>query len=365
MALLTPAIARGGDEEARKHIIRGTAAIESARSADELSVAVEEFKKATELAPNMAVAWYNLGSVQAKTGELKEAIASYQRYVELAPQAPDAQRIRDEIVKLEFRLEQTEKVKSRAGTWITEDGIPFRIAIDGNKMSLVNPGYPVGKDEVESAYTLVGNVPVTASVMMKFFLSLQGRKITGVWSRTGFTADKCPIPEDGGEVTGELNDAGHDMTLRYARTRYRASTQLSLLTDDFCREVVAADKSDVERKFFGPLPKGGIGAYLDGIRAYWPGGFSAIVFGWSGHLAIYGLQESSQAYKAGLRNGDEILTINDKTVAKLSVVEALQTLRGEPGSQVALTVMRDKKAEAPIRIRMYRVLIPDDQITVN
>jgi tetratricopeptide (TPR) repeat protein len=365
MALLFPANSWGSDDEARKHILRGTAAIEAARSIDELSVAVEEFKKATELAPDMAAAWYNLGSVQAKTGELKDAIASYQRYVTLAPQAADAQKVKDEIVKLEFRLELAEKVKSRAGTWITEDGTPFRLSLDGNRMTLVNPGYPVGKDEVDSAYTLVGNVPVSASVTMKYVLSLQGRKITGVWSRTGFSADKCPIPEDGGEVTGELNDADHAMTLKYTRTKYRASTQLSILTDDYCREVVAVDKSEVEKKLFGPLPNGGIGASLGGIHAYWPGGFSAVVFGWSGHLVVYGLQEGSPAYKAGLRNEDEILTINDKPVAKLSVVEALQTLRGEPGSQVALTVIRDKNAEAPIRVRVYRVRIPDDQISVN
>lgn len=365
MALLVPAAVRASDEEARKHIIRGTAAIESARSTDELSVAVEEFKKATELAPDMAVAWYNLGSVQAKTGELKDAIASYQRYIALAPQAPDVQRIKDEIVKLEFRLELAEKVKSRAGTWLEEDGTPYRLTLEGNRMTLFTTVYQPTAADVESSYTLVGKIPVSASVTARFTLSVQGRKITGVWSRAAFTADKCSIPEDGGEVTGELNDADHTMTLKYVRTKYRASTQMSLLTDDYCREVVPADKSDVEKKFFGPLANGGIGAFLDGIHAYWPGGFSAVVYGWSGHLVVYGLTETSPAYIAGLRNKDEILSINDVPVSTLTAVQAIQKLRGEPGSQVQLMVMRNKKADAPIRVRMYRIRIADEQITVN
>ena len=92
MGLASPVFAQNSDEEARKYLVRGMAAIEMAKSEDDLTIAVAEFKKATEIAPDMAAAWYNLGSVQSKTGQINDAIASYRRYLTLAPQAEDARR---------------------------------------------------------------------------------------------------------------------------------------------------------------------------------------------------------------------------------------------------------------------------------
>ena len=59
-------------------------------SADDLALAADEFRKATEIAPDMAAAWYNLGAVLAKTGPVDEAMAAYRRYLALSPGAADA-----------------------------------------------------------------------------------------------------------------------------------------------------------------------------------------------------------------------------------------------------------------------------------
>ena len=124
------------DDLARKHIIRGAAAIEMARSEADLTKAASEFGQAAGYAPNMAAAWYNLGSVQAKIGQLKEAIESYGKYVALAPNADDARRIKDEIVKLEYRLEQAQSFKSMSGYWISQTGTLYRVDVDGGKLTL-------------------------------------------------------------------------------------------------------------------------------------------------------------------------------------------------------------------------------------
>jgi tetratricopeptide (TPR) repeat protein len=108
MGLMAPAFGQNTDEEARKYLVRGMAAIEMAKSEAGFAAAATEFKKATELAPTMAAAWYNLGSVQSKMGQLKDAIASYRRYVILAPKADDARLVNDEIIKLEYKLERAE-----------------------------------------------------------------------------------------------------------------------------------------------------------------------------------------------------------------------------------------------------------------
>jgi len=178
IGLAAPVFGQNSDEEARKYLVRGMAAIEMAKSEDDLAIAVAEFKKATEIAPDMAAAWYNLGSVQSKTGQINDAIASYRRYLKLAPQAEDARRISDEIIKLEFRQEQAIKVKSRAGTWVTEDGTSFRLALDGNRMTLVTGEYFVTDAEAESTYPIAGKIPITTPLTMKYNLALQGNKVS-------------------------------------------------------------------------------------------------------------------------------------------------------------------------------------------
>lgn len=107
IALATlPALADEGVADARRHMVRGIAAIEMAKNSGELTLAADEFRRATELDPTISSAWYNLGSVQAKLEKFDEAIQSYKRYLLLVPKAEDAQKVQDEIIKLEFRQEQ-------------------------------------------------------------------------------------------------------------------------------------------------------------------------------------------------------------------------------------------------------------------
>ena len=347
--------------DARRHLVRGIAAVEMAKSDADLALAVDEFRKATVIAPNLAEAWFNLGRVQAKMGDYAGAIDSYKRYLVLAPSGVDADKVRDEIIKMEFKNEQAVKVKSRAGVWIAEDGAIFRLTLDGNRMTLVTGGHYLTDAEVTSTYSLVGGVPVRKFTSLRYILELQGSKVTGTWTRPAVNVEKCAVPEDGGEVSGELKDADRMLTLWYTRTKYRASTTMGILTDDFCGEVVAVEKKAIEKKFYGPLPKGGIGTSLGGVHEYWPGGFSAIIFGWSGHLVVAATMDGSPAKTAGLLAGDEIIAIDHSAVKDLSAAEALRRIRGEPGSEVSLSIMRDKSGNL-IPVRLKRVAISDDQL---
>ncbi len=56
--------ATGTEDDARRHFIRGMAALEIAKTKDDLVLAIDEFSMATEISPKMAVAWYNLGKAQ-------------------------------------------------------------------------------------------------------------------------------------------------------------------------------------------------------------------------------------------------------------------------------------------------------------
>lgn len=92
--------------EATKYFNRGLAAVEMATVPADYDGAIEEFMKAQALAPGWPDVYYNLGVVQEKAGKFKEAADSLNRFLQLAPNAPDAQSIRNLITRLEFKAEQ-------------------------------------------------------------------------------------------------------------------------------------------------------------------------------------------------------------------------------------------------------------------
>ena len=251
MGLAAPVFSQSPEDEARKYFVRGQAAAEMAKSEAGLANAVAEFKKAIEIAPNIAAIWYNLALVQAKTGQIKDAIGSYRKYLALAPQAEDAGKIRDEIIKLEYRMEQSEKMKSYSGTWIGEDGQPYKMSVlDGNRMILETRDYQIPVTELHSNYPQ-NRGPLKRNIKLKYSFELQGNRITGTWHRDKFNDYLCQIPEDGGELTGELRESVYprSLTLRYTFTQYWAVMKLFLIGDEYCREVDAGEKKQAEKKF--------------------------------------------------------------------------------------------------------------------
>ncbi len=332
--------ATGTPEDARNHMLRGMAAIEMAKSPGDLEVAEDEFRMATEIAPQMAVAWFNLGKAQTQVGHYAAAIESYRQYLTLAPGAKDAQTVRDEIVKLEFRQELIAKAQGRAGTWVGGDGTFYELAVAGNRLTLTTDSRLVPKDEVRSTYSLVGTVPITNPAHAEYQLSLQGNHLSGIWNRGPVTADKCTVPQDTSEATGELDDTEHKMVLHHDRTSYEASTQMSLLGDDSCGGVVAGKRQTVEDVLYGPLGKGGIEASLVGFSSWWDGGFSMIHYGWQGRLGVGKVKKGTPLYDAGVRDDDEILAIDGVAVKGLSAGQAAMRLYGPPGSRVTLELWR-------------------------
>lgn len=348
--------ATGTPEDARRHMIRGEAAIEMAKTVTDLALAEDEFRMATEIEPTLAGAWFNLGAVQARTGHYSDAIDSYQHYLDLSPQAADAQKIRDELIKLQFRAEQEAKVEGRAGIWIADDGAAYSATVDGDRMTLHTGNRRVPESEILSTYTLVGSVPIGLEAD-DYQLLIQSNRIKGLWSRPAMPADRCTVPAESAELTGTLDDRQHTMVLNYVRTTYKAVSQMSLLSNDYCSGVTATDKKNVEMKLYGPLPKGGLGVTLVGLDSWWDGGMSMVKFGWQGRLAIR-VAAGAPAYDAGLRDMDEVLSIDGVAVKTISAGQAVWLLHGAPGTPVSLTVAR-KDVAAPIAVTMKRVTLPN------
>jgi len=106
-ALLLSAVSvQAVSEEARRHMARGDAAMEMAKSPEDYEAAIKEFQKAARLAPGWADPYYKLALVQEKAGKFREAITSLNRYLQLAPNALDGAKVKDLIYKLEYKAEQ-------------------------------------------------------------------------------------------------------------------------------------------------------------------------------------------------------------------------------------------------------------------
>ncbi len=74
----------------------------------DVDAAIDRFQDATTAKPGYAIPFRYLGEAQEKKGLKKQAIKSYQRYLELYPHAEDGEKIKKKIEKL---YKETEKAK--------------------------------------------------------------------------------------------------------------------------------------------------------------------------------------------------------------------------------------------------------------
>ncbi len=69
--------------------------------------AIERFQDAARRKPNFARPYLLLGEAYEKKGDKAPAIKSYEKYLEILPQAADANKVRKRIKKLSRELEKT------------------------------------------------------------------------------------------------------------------------------------------------------------------------------------------------------------------------------------------------------------------
>lgn len=86
------------------------------------------------------------------------------------------------------------------------------------------------------------------------------------------------------------------------------------------------------------------------------GGLGIEVIPENGLIRVVAPIEDTPADKAGMKNGDLIVKIDDTQVQTLSSTEAVDRMRGKPNTLVVLTVLR-KGASAPLIFKLRRAII--------
>lgn len=81
----------------------------------------------------------------------------------------------------------------------------------------------------------------------------------------------------------------------------------------------------------------------------------------NGYIKVITPIDDSPADRAGVMPGDLIIEINGRPVREMLVNDAVELLRGEPGSTINLTLMRESEPE-PIDVTLTREIIAVDSV---
>lgn len=76
----------------------------------------------------------------------------------------------------------------------------------------------------------------------------------------------------------------------------------------------------------------------------------------NGFVKVVSPIDDTPAQRAGIKAGDLIVRLDDKPVKGMSLADAVKIMRGEPGSDIVLTVVREGE-EAPLKFTLTRDII--------
>jgi carboxyl-terminal processing protease len=99
--------------------------------------------------------------------------------------------------------------------------------------------------------------------------------------------------------------------------------------------------------------------FLEDIKGTFEGIGAEIGINKNNKLTIIAPLEGTPAQRSGLKSGDEIIQINEKMTADMTLEEAVSLIRGEKGSKVKLTIFRvNSSKEQVINVTRDTIKVP-------
>ncbi len=92
------------------------------------------------------------------------------------------------------------------------------------------------------------------------------------------------------------------------------------------------------------------------------GGLGIVVSLKDNFVTVVAPMDDSPGFKAGILSGDRIIRIDGKSTEKMSLQDAVKTLRGEPGTEIRLTVFRPSTSQVQ-EFKLTRSVINIDMVT--
>src|SRR3989441_1625198 len=82
------------------------------------------------------------------------------------------------------------------------------------------------------------------------------------------------------------------------------------------------------------------------------GGLGIVISMKDNFVTVVAPMEDSPGFKAGILSGDRILKIDGRSTEKMSLQDAVKNLRGDPGTEVTMTVLRPSSNQ----VRDYKLM---------
>jgi carboxyl-terminal processing protease len=183
---------------------------------------------------------------------------------------------------------------------------------------------------------------LTASVLVALSLTgpLRAEKAASPKSETA--AEGNPIPFEGLKSFAEV----------YGRIKqdYVEPVKDDKLLEDAIRGMLSGldpHSAYLDKEQYEELKVGTTGQF---------GGLGIEVGMENGFVKVISPIDDTPAQKAGVKAGDLIIRLDDKPVKGMSLNDAVKMMRGDPGSAIVLTIVREG-AEQPIKIKLVRDII--------
>ena len=231
-------------EEARKHFVRGAALFKEAKTPDDFSQVIDEFRQAAQLAPWWAEAQYNQALACEAAGKYTGAIENLKLYQLFKLPDTEARAVQDKIYVLEAKQEKAAKEsnpeavaaqeRKKSEDWLKKlDGARFASNnLSATSLSILGTARAV--------IDIQGDEAIVREMLIRFddqeTARLNPRYHPGEWMENGrarivseqFTLQKnglplvCTISKDGNKITcAGRNPDGSQYSYDYYRSMER------------------------------------------------------------------------------------------------------------------------------------------------